>query len=101
MQRSDTPVERLGGTAGIEPLPVGLVAITQFRRDGSWEPRRLSPGEGVLALLPHTMPARTRPASSLRALTRALSRGAVVLQGARGEARDLAPRLLDELARSG
>jgi len=99
MQRSDTPVQRLGGTAGTEPLPVGLVAITQFRRDGVWAPARLSPGAGVLALLPHTMPARTRPQSSLRALTRALSRGAVVLEGPRGDAGELAPLLLDELAR--
>jgi hypothetical protein len=101
MQRSDTPVERLGGAAGTEPLPVGLVAITQYRRDGAWAPRRLTPGEGVLALLAHTMPARTRPTSSLRALTRALSRGAGVLQGPRGDARELAPLLLDELARGG
>ena len=99
MQRSDTPVERLGGSAGTEPLPVGLVAIAQYRRDGAWAPKRLTPGEGVLALLAHTMPARTRPAASLRALTRALGRGATVLQGPRGDARELAPLLLDELAR--
>jgi hypothetical protein len=100
MQRSDTPVERLGGTAGSEPLPVGLVALAQYRREGMWEPRRLTPGEGVLALLGHTMPARTRPAESLHALARALGRGATVLQGTRGEARELAPLLLEELARS-
>ncbi len=99
MQPSDTPVERLGGTAGTEPLPVGLVALTHYRRDGSWQPKRLSPGEGALALLPHTMPVRTRPAASMRAVTSALGRGALVLQSPRGEAEELAPLLLDELAR--
>lgn len=99
MQRADTPVERLGGSAGIEPLRVGLVALTQYRRDGSWRPQRLSPGEGALELLPHTMCANTRPAAALRALARSLSRDTIVLRGTRGEAAAVAPALLDELAR--
>jgi len=99
MQRSDTPVEDLGGVSGDDPLPLGLLVLTVYRPTGEWLPRRLTPGQGALALLPHTMSARTRPAASLRAVSRALGRGAVVLQSdARGEAEDLAPLLLAELA---
>ena len=101
MQRSDTPVERLGGRAGTEPLPVGLVAFTQYRRDAAWQPEALTAGEGVLALLAHTMPARTRPAASMRALTRALGRGAVVLRSPRGEAKELGPLLIAALRGGG
>src|SRR4051794_31757224 len=35
------------------PLPLGLVVQTSFEADGEWRPRRLAPGETVLALLPH------------------------------------------------
>ena len=62
-----------------------------------WQPRRLSAGEGVLALLANTVPARERPQESLRTLSRAV-RGATVLEGDRGEAGPTAAALLEELA---
>jgi hypothetical protein len=99
MQRADTPVERLGGVAGSEPLPVGLVVLTEYRPGGEWSPTRLSPGRGALALLPHTMPARARPGPSLHALARAMSRDPVILQSDRGEADEVAPLILAQLTR--
>jgi hypothetical protein len=85
--------EDLGGTCGREPLPVGLVVLTAFRRGARWRPERLSRGHAVLEMLAHTVPARLRPERSLRALERAV-RGAVVVKGERGEARDLVASLL-------
>lgn len=90
-------VESLGGTSGEEPLPVGAVLEATYRPGAAWRPTRLSPGQGALALLAHTVPARTRPDAVLPALKHAVQ-DATILQGDRGEADELAPLLLAELA---
>jgi hypothetical protein len=85
--------EDLGGRSGTEPLPVGLVVLAAHRPGAEWRPETLTPGRAVIEMLAHTVPARLRPAESLRALERAVARAAV-LKGERGEASELAPRLL-------
>jgi hypothetical protein len=90
-------VESLGGTSGEEPVPVGAVLDATYRPGSAWRPTRLSPGQGALALLAHTVPARTRPDAVLPALKHAVE-GATILTGDRGEADELAPLLLAELA---
>lgn len=85
--------EDLGGRAGTRPLPVGLVVLAAHRPGALWSPRRLTPGEAVIELLAHTVPARLRPAASLQALERAVTQ-ALVVKGERGEAAALAQHLL-------
>ena len=89
-------VESLGGVAGAGPLPVGMVALAQYRRGTTWSPRACSSGEGAIKLLEHTVPARTRPEQSLEAV-RAAATGALVLEGERGEADETAAALLSAL----
>jgi len=86
-------VEELGGRSGTRPLPVALVAFTEYREGAAWEPAVLSPGTAVLELLSHTVPARLRPEESLLALERVVS-GASLLQSPRGDAAETARRLL-------
>lgn len=88
--------EDLGGVTERGPLPVGVVALTRFRRGAAWRPRPLTPGQAVLALMAHTVPARERPAEVLRTLRRAAA-GALGLEGPRGEADQAADRLLSRL----
>lgn len=88
------PVGEFGGVAGEGPLRVGMVLATRYQSGAEWSPRELSTGAGVLAVLEHTVPAQSRPDQSLRVLKRALG-GAVILQGERGEADDLAGELLE------
>jgi hypothetical protein len=85
--------EELGGQSGTEPLPIGLVVLTSHRPGARWQPQTLSPGQAVIEILAHTVPARLRPAESLQALERSVAR-AIVVKGERGEARELAPELL-------
>jgi hypothetical protein len=92
----DYSVEQLGGVAGTQPLPVGMVILTRFRPGAEWDPEELSAGTGALALLEHAVPARSRPEQTMRVLTKAL-KGAVILRGDRGEADDLAGVLLETL----
>ena len=88
--------EDLGGRAGTEPLPIGLVVLATHAPGAEWRPRTLTAGQAVIEMLAHTVPALLRPAASLRALERAVAR-AVLLKGERGEAGALAPRLLQLL----
>ena len=80
----------IGDTA----LPMTLAAVTHYVPGAEWRPRRLSPGEGALAMLSRTVPARLRPQESLKVLARAV-KDAVVLEGERGEADEFATMLLN------
>jgi hypothetical protein len=90
------PVEMLGGRVGDKPLPVGLVLLTEYQSGARWRPRTLSPGQAVLALLAHTVPARLRPKVALATLRR-VAASATTLRGKRGEADDTVDRLLNHL----
>lgn len=81
------------GPAGRTSLPVGLVAVAQYRAGASWRPRALSPGQGALDLLAHTVPARLRPERALAVLQRVVAR-APAWKGTRGEADATAAWLL-------
>lgn len=70
---------------GGKPLRVGLVLVARYRKGATWRPRKLSPGEGLLAVLTNTVSAQRQPDRALRVLT-AMLRGAVVLGGRRDEA---------------
>jgi hypothetical protein len=96
--QTDHPVESLGWTAGSEPLPMGVIVVTSYRRGAEWRPRRLSSGEGAMALLTNAVPARERPAQVMRAISRAVD-DAIAIESERGEADAVAPLLLAELER--
>jgi hypothetical protein len=93
VDQTDHDVATFGGSPADEPLPLGLVVIAQYRPGAEWHPRRLSAGEGMLALLANTVPARGRTAHALAALRRAID-GAVVLEGDRGEASTVVDEIL-------
>src|SRR5205823_4247094 len=53
-------VERFGGRAGRDAVPIGLVVATRYRAGGKWRPRVLSPGQTMVALLENTLLTRAR-----------------------------------------
>ena len=91
--QTDHPVEALDGIAGVEPIPLGILVVTYYRPGAEWTPRELSPGAAALALLSHTVTARTRPDEAMRAISRALE-NAVAFEGERGEASEFVDQLL-------
>ena len=97
--QTDHSMESLGWTAGSEALPVGVIVVTSYRPGAEWQPRRLSPGEGAMALFAHAVPARERPAQVMRALSHAAGE-AIAIESERGEAEEVAPVLLAELERA-
>ncbi len=86
----------LGGQSGTRPLPVGLVLMTQFKNGAHWRPRKLTAGKGVLEMLFNTVSARRSPERALATLQRVAAQ-ADVLKGVRGDARNVAPALLERL----
>jgi len=90
-------VEELGGSAASKSLPVGLVVVSEFREGTRFRPRKLTPGQGSLALLANTIPARRRPSEVLETLERVVS-NAPVLRGARGEAAEAARLILEKVS---
>jgi hypothetical protein len=94
----DYPVEALGGKAGREPLPVGIVLVTEYREGKKnpkkWMPEILSDGRGVMEIISHTIPIRYNPKFSLRVLNK-VARRAIICKSRRGEAEEFADLLLD------
>ncbi len=95
-QQTHIAVEALGGRAGVKPLPVGLVLVTEYKAGARWRPKQLTPGQGLLAIFAHVVAARTAPAAAFAALQQVVAT-AEVWKGRRGEARVLAHELLVSL----
>ncbi len=88
--------ETLGGHAGTEPLPVGLIVHTFYQKGAHWRPRTLSPGRALLTLLENTVQARTRPAVALATLRQVVER-ALMLEGKRGDVDTMVLRLFKRI----
>ncbi len=71
----------LGAREGTEPLPVGLVVVTQYRAGARWKPKTSSSGRGILHLLANTPAAREQLERALAIFDRVM-RHARVLQSA-------------------
>ncbi len=78
---------------GVEPLPVGLIIVTEYQPGAMWRPRQLTPGQALLALMDNTVAARREPAHSMPILKQTVA-NAIALKSKRGEAGDVARRLL-------
>lgn len=92
----DHSIGEFGGIAGVKGVPVGLVAVTRYAAGARWRPKKLSAGQGTLALLSHAIAARHRPSRVMSTAHRALSQ-ASILKGVRGEAPAVAQQLLSFL----
>ncbi len=94
----DCSVESLGGVAGVETIPVGMVLIARYdsekKSPKKWQPKRLSGGQGIMEILPHTLPIRNKPKFVLEVLNKLIDR-AIIVKTVRGEAKEFAETLLN------
>lgn len=90
-------VESLGGSRGAQPLSVGLVVVTEYRLGARWRPRRLSAGQGALALLNNTVSIQRSPEAAFPVL-KCVASQARILKGARGEAAGVVDFILRSLS---
>jgi hypothetical protein len=94
IQQVDLPVENFGGKAAVEPLEVGMILLTEFEKKAVWNPVMMSPGEGILEIISHTIPIRYKPEFSLKVLNKITNR-AIITKSQRGEAIIFADLILD------
>jgi|SRR5581483_9002839 len=87
------PIELLGGHSGTEPLPIGLIVVTQYQPGAQWRPRVLSAGQATLALLDNTVLARFQTQLALSIFQRTTPK-VLTLKSKRGEAQSIASTLL-------
>lgn len=96
----DCPVESIGGLAGTETLPVGIVLIAKFdekkKNPKYWKPQKLTRGKGIMEILPHTLPITNKPEFVLKVLDKMTSR-AIIIKTIRGSAEDFAEMLIKYL----
>lgn len=90
----DVSIEKLGGKSGNKEIPVGMILFTEYESESIWEPTDLSMGEGIMALIPHTIPIRKDPEFSLNVLNKIVNR-AIISKTQRGEAEVFAEIILN------
>lgn len=100
MRRRDTAdpysltVEELRGKYGYEPIPVGLVLLTEYVKGSRFHPQRMTAGEGVLELIQFALSMRQRSEFAFRVLNNIASR-AIIISSRRGTAETFAKTLLN------
>jgi hypothetical protein len=85
--------ESLGASIGSDPIPIGLVLLTEYVEGALWKPGQLTVGQGMMEVLPHTIPRLFNPKFSLKVLNTAVS-DAIILKSSRGDATNFANELL-------
>lgn len=93
IREKDVPVSSFGGRSGIEPIPVGLVVLTEFQENAEWNPQIISAGQGIMEIISHTLPIRVNTDFVLKTLNKALSR-AIIAKSPRGDASKAAEVIL-------
>ena len=93
-------VADLGGNYGTEPIPAGLVLFTEYVPDREFSPTMISPGRGVLEMIPFAITLRRCPELSMKALNN-VARRAIIASGPRGTANKSVKILLDFIDKCG
>ena len=76
-----------------QPLPIALVVSSVYRAGSAWQPDEIRGARAVLPIIDNTVLARSASAHLLR-LCRRVAPSVVTLQGLRGDAAIVAPRIL-------
>ena len=95
----DITVEDLGGTYGKDPIPIGMILLTSYQEGATWQPEILTPGNGILKIIPFTLSIRYRTDFSMRVLHNVASH-AIIASSLRGSAEKFAKTLLDFVDKS-
>ena len=90
-------VDELGGKQGVDPLPIGILLATQYRKGARWRPRDVSHGQAVLTLLANTVAARRKPQGVLSKISPIVA-NVRRIKSLRGDADEVARSLLGSLA---
>lgn len=86
-------VDGLGGAVGKKHIPVGMILFTRYGPRKKWKPRLLTPGQGILDLVPFILSFKPQPGFSLKVLNK-VADNAIIACSSRGNADRFAKTLL-------
>ncbi|HRH43607.1 MAG TPA: hypothetical protein PKY82_18400 [Pyrinomonadaceae bacterium] len=99
-QQVDIDVEELGGKKGVEPLKVGVILISKFKKKGKFNPKIVSSGEGIIESISNSVSIRQNPKFVLQVLS-IITNEAKIIKTIRGEAASFADKFLPFLEEIG
>ena len=91
-----TPVEEIGGNVGHGALRVGWILNTTYRVGSQWRPKPIASEHAFLRLFDNTVIAKLHPERVFPVLRNVVCRSRA-LRGKRGEAKEVAERLLTSI----
>lgn len=91
---TEMPPSAFGARQGVETIPIGMVLLTRFEDGAEGTPEVISPGSGIMEIIPNTVSMRKDPAFSLRVLD-LVARRAIIAKGPRGDVKRFAKFLLE------
>ncbi len=74
--------EAFGSSAGIEPVEIAAIILTRYRKNAKWLPKLISPANGMLQMIPQTIPLKKNPKFSLNVLKK-ISESAIIAKSPR------------------
>lgn len=86
-------VDTLGGKVGKEHIPVGMILFTEYIARKRWKPKYMTPGQGVLGLVPFILSFKPQPEFSLKVLNK-VTDNAIIASSPRPKAEHFAETLL-------
>lgn len=86
-----------GDVSAQAAVPLGMVVVTEYRPGATWDPQIGTEGDAMLAVLEQAVPTYDRAAQTM-SVVRTATAGAIVLQGERGEAAEVAGALIEAAA---
>jgi hypothetical protein len=79
-----------------------MVLIAKYKKEKQmpkrWQPKLLTQGEGIMEILPHTLPIRNNPKFVLEVLNK-LTKHAIIVKSVRGDAKEFSTALLEYFER--
>jgi hypothetical protein len=94
------PVETIGGKAGVDPVPIGMLLLTTYDPNACFQPKRLTLGEAIVGTIPFAIPVLKYPERTIKHLQTAFEHS-ICLSSARGDAARTAVLILDLLNNDG
>ena len=99
-QQVDMDVEEFGAVKGEEPIKIGLILISKYKKGARFLPKVVTSGEGIIESIANSVSIRTNPEFVLGVLGKVVNNAKVVKTN-RSEAKKFVDRFLPFLAEIG
>ena len=87
-------VESIGGRAATGPAPVRCVLFTKYTAESVWDPEILTPGQGLMEILPQTIAIRQNTEFAINILKKGIG-SAIIVKSTRSDAASFARVFLE------